>query len=67
MHCAALDDVPGCYRARETIPIGPLPAEMPGGRTDDDRGVGHAWTDDDVGALRERFDDAPSAEVGIGA
>ena len=64
---AALDDVPGDDSAGEGVPVVACPAVVPGGRAADHGGVGGATGDHDVGATVERFDDAPAAEVGVGA
>ena len=55
----------GRHCASHCVPVIAGPAVMPGGRTGDDRSVGRAAGDDDVGALVERFDDPPGAQIGI--
>ena len=63
---AALDDVAGGDGAGQAIPVVALPAEAPRRRADDQRRVGDAAGDDDVGAAPERLGDAPAAEVRVG-
>ncbi len=62
----ALDDVARRQRAGQCVVVIAPPVELPRGGTDHDRGVGDARTDHDVGALIERFLDAPAAEVDVG-
>ena len=62
----AFDDVARGHGTGETVVIVAGPAEVRGGRPDDDRCVGHPAGDDDVGAAFEAVDDAPRAEVGVG-
>ena len=64
---AALDDVTGDHRSGERVPVGALPLEPPRRRADDQRRVGDARTDHDVGTALERRGDAEAAEVGVGA
>ena len=47
---AALQDVPGDGGAGQGVVVGGLPAEVRRRRADDQRGVGDAAGDDDVGA-----------------
>ena len=63
---AALDDVAGGDGAGQPVPIVACPAEAPGRRAHDQRGVADPPGDDDVGAAAERLGDAPAAEVGVG-
>ena len=62
----AFDDVARGHRTREPVVIVAAPAEVGGGRADDDRRVGHPPGDDDVGAAVEAVDDAPRTEIGVG-
>ncbi len=64
---AALDDVAGDRGTGEGVEVGATPSEVRRRRTDDERSVGDAAGDDDVGAAFETGDDAPGAEVGVGA
>jgi hypothetical protein len=63
---AALDDVARHDAAGELVVVGGRPSVVPGCRPAGDRGVGDAPGDHDVGAFRERVDDAETAEVGVG-
>ncbi len=63
---AALDDVARGDGAGERVPVVGGPVERPGGRADDQRGVGDPAADDHVGAGAQRLGDAPAAEVGVG-
>ncbi len=62
----AFDDVARGHRTCELVVIVASPAEVGGGRADDDRCVGDPAGDDDVGAALEAVDDAPRAEIGVG-
>ena len=62
----ALDDVTGHGRTSEGVEVGPSPPKVRRSRTDDERGVGDAAGDHDVGAGIETGDDPPSAEIGVG-
>ena len=62
----ALQDVAGHHRPGQAVPVVGGPAEMPGGRADDQGGVGHPPADDHVGAGVQRGHDAPGAQVGVG-
>ena len=64
---AALDDMAGNRGTGEGVEVGTSPPEVGRRRTDDERGVGDAAGDHDVGAALEAGDDAPGAEVGVGA
>jgi hypothetical protein len=57
--------VPGDDGAGEPVPVVARPAELPGRRTERERGVGDAPADHDVGAAFERGGDAPAAEVRV--
>ncbi len=62
----ALQDVAGHHRPGQAVPVVGGPAEVPGGRADDQGGVGHPPGDDHVGAGLQRGHDAPGAQVGVG-
>ena len=57
---------PAATGARQGVVVGSRPAEVGGCRADDDRGIGDAPRDDDVGSGVQAIDDAPRAEVGVG-
>jgi hypothetical protein len=63
---AALDDVAGRDGPGQLVVVGASPAEVRRGRADDERGVGDAAGDHDVGAGVQACDDAPRAQVGAG-
>ena len=62
---AALDHVAREHGPGQLVEVLPAPAVPPGGRPGDERGVGDARADHDVGAGAERRGDAPAAEVGV--
>ena len=62
----AFEHVPGHDRTRQGVEIVSLPAEMGGGRPDDQRRVGDAAGNDDIGARPQALGDAPGAQVGVG-
>ena len=63
---AALEDVADDDGAGQLVVLLGRPAEVGDRRADDERGVGDASGDDDVGALGESRGDAEAAEVGVG-
>ncbi|MBS1264273.1 MAG: hypothetical protein MAG471_00091 [Acidimicrobiaceae bacterium] len=64
---AAFDDVPCNHRACQRVPVVAGPAVVPCSRPAHDGCVGCAPGDDDVCATLEGLDDAPAAQVGVGA
>ena len=64
--CSALDGVTRDGGTGEGVEIVGVPAMPPRGGARDDRGIGDASGDYDVGARPQRRGDAVAAEVGIG-
>jgi hypothetical protein len=64
---AALDDVAGDDATGESVPVVAGPAVVPRRRAAHHGGVGGAPGHDDVRAAAQRLDDAPAAQVGVGA
>ena len=64
--CATLDDVPGQCGLGQVVVVVPRPAELMHQRCADHRAVHHPAGDDDVCAQAQGFDNAGSAEVGVG-
>jgi hypothetical protein len=58
--------VAGHHRPSQPVPVVGGPAEAPGGRPDDQGGVGHPAADDHVGTGLQRGHDPPRAQVGVG-
>ena len=63
---AALDDVTSDNATREGVEVVSAPLVMPGRRTANERRVGDATGDDDVGTHRQRLGNAKAAQVGVG-
>ena len=56
----------GNHRTGQGVPVVTGPSMVPSRRPAGQRGVGDATGDHDVGTTRQRLDDPPAAEVGIG-
>ena len=63
---AALEHVSGHDGTGQRIVVRDVPAVVRGSGTEDERGVGHATGDHDVGARLQRSGDAEATEVGVG-
>ena len=62
----ALEQVADGDAGGQAVPVVPGPAVLVDERRDEQRRVGHPAGHHDVGALRERVDDRPGAEVDVG-
>lgn len=63
---SAFEDVAGHHGAGEGVEVGRAPAEVGGGRSGHQGGVGDPAGDDEVGAAAQALGDAEGAEVGVG-